>query len=156
MENASKALIIAGAILISILLISIGIMLINSGREVTDTGTASMGGYKIEAFNSKFTMYEGESRKGSEIKNIISAVAASNQTDENKVAINGLYSYENNYIRASQIKITANYEVYCEYSGGYVYNIVIKGDTIPGGPLNGAVKTWAPNGSGSESETTDS
>ena len=39
MENASKALIIAGAILISILLISIGIMLINSGREVTDTGT---------------------------------------------------------------------------------------------------------------------
>ena len=37
MENASKALIIAGAILIAILLITIGIILINSGRDVTET-----------------------------------------------------------------------------------------------------------------------
>ena len=37
MENASKALIIAGAILIAILLITIGIVLINSGRDVTET-----------------------------------------------------------------------------------------------------------------------
>jgi len=36
MENASKALIIAGAILISILLISLGIMLFNSSKGVTD------------------------------------------------------------------------------------------------------------------------
>ena len=128
MENASKALIIAGAILISILLISIGIMLINSGREVTDTGTASMSGYKIEAFNSKFTMYEGESRKGSEIKNIISAVAASNQTDEHQVKINGKLAGDEGYIKASQIKITGDYEVYCEYTDGYVSNIVINGD----------------------------
>ena len=35
MENASKALIIAGAILISILLISVGIMVMNSTDEVT-------------------------------------------------------------------------------------------------------------------------
>ena len=37
MENASKALIIAGAILIAILLITIGIILINSARDVTET-----------------------------------------------------------------------------------------------------------------------
>ena len=37
MENASKALIIAGAILIAILLITIGIVLVNSGRDVTET-----------------------------------------------------------------------------------------------------------------------
>ena len=36
MENASKALIIAGAILISILLISVGILVFNSISEVTD------------------------------------------------------------------------------------------------------------------------
>ena len=51
MENASKALIIAGAILISILLISIGIILINSGKDITSTGTAGMQNQKIQIFN---------------------------------------------------------------------------------------------------------
>ena len=36
MENASKALIIAGAILISILLISLGIMMFNASKSTTD------------------------------------------------------------------------------------------------------------------------
>lgn len=36
MENASKALIIAGAILISILLISLGIIMYNSATGTTD------------------------------------------------------------------------------------------------------------------------
>lgn len=36
MENASKALIIAGAILISILLISLGIIMFNASKGTTD------------------------------------------------------------------------------------------------------------------------
>ena len=36
MENASKALIIAGALLISILLVSLGIMMFNSSKGTTD------------------------------------------------------------------------------------------------------------------------
>ena len=131
MENASKALIIAGAILISILLISIGIMLINSGREVSETGTASMGSYKIQSFNSNFTFYEG-TKKGSEIKNIISAVAASNQTDEHKVKINNKMPGDTGYIKASDIKLTADYTVYCEYTEGYVSNIFINGTGVTG------------------------
>ena len=133
MENASKALIIAGAILISILLISIGIMLINSGREVSETGTASMGSYKIQSFNSNFTFYEGD-KKGSEIKNIISTVAASNQTDEHKVKINNKMSTEDGYIKASDIKLTGDYTVYCEYTEGYISNIVIDGPGVTGVP----------------------
>ena len=39
MENASKALIIAGAILISILLISVGILIFNSTRGFTDNAS---------------------------------------------------------------------------------------------------------------------
>jgi len=41
MENASKALIIAGAILISILLISVGILIFNSTRGFTDNASAT-------------------------------------------------------------------------------------------------------------------
>ena len=80
MENASKALIIAGAILISILLISIGIILINSGRDITSTGTSGIQSQKIQAFNSKFTAYEG-TKKGSEIRGLVGEVNASNATD---------------------------------------------------------------------------
>lgn len=119
MENASKALIIAGAILISILLISIGIMLINSGREVTETGTASMGSYKIQSFNSQFTMYEGE-RKGSEIKNIFNTMQSSNATDSvHQVTITG------DVTDASAIVLTQTYTVKCSYTDGYVSSINI-------------------------------
>ena len=80
MENASNALIIAGAILISILLISIGIILINSGKDITATGTSSMQSQKIQTFNSQFTAYEGK-MKGNKLKELGSLVRASNASD---------------------------------------------------------------------------
>ena len=123
MENASKALIIAGAILISILLISIGIMLINSGREVTETGTASMGSYKIQSFNSQFSMYEGN-RKGSELKNIFNTVKSSNATDTvHQVSIVGDGITMNS---ASDIVLTQDYVVTAEYEDGYIKTLKIK------------------------------
>lgn len=42
MENASKALIIAGAILVSILLISLGIVMFNSSKGTTDQSSNTM------------------------------------------------------------------------------------------------------------------
>ena len=56
MENASKALIIAGAILISILLISLGIVIYNSAKDAASTD--QMDDFQVSAFNSKFTQYE--------------------------------------------------------------------------------------------------
>ena len=52
MENASKALIIAGAILISILLISLGIVIYNSAKDAASTD--QMDDFQVSAFNSKF------------------------------------------------------------------------------------------------------
>ncbi len=112
MENASKALIIAGAILISILLISIGIILINSGKDVTSTGTAGMNSQKIQTFNSQFTAYEG-TRKGSEIKNLVNVVNASNASDsEHQVNI---YSSASSI---AEINNTTNYTVEVRYFDG--------------------------------------
>ena len=57
MENASKALIIAGAILISILLIGIGMMIYNSAiKPVTDAGDR-MDEMSKNMFNGKFENY---------------------------------------------------------------------------------------------------
>ena len=61
MENASKALIIAGAILLSILLISLGIMIFTQAQDVV-TGSG-MTEAQLSSFNQKFVKYEG-TKKG--------------------------------------------------------------------------------------------
>ena len=81
MENASKALIIAGAILIAILLITIGIVLVNSGKDITETGATQVASQNIQAFNSQFTQYEG-TIKGSQVKSLIEQVRANNVNDK--------------------------------------------------------------------------
>lgn len=79
MENASKALIIAGAILLSILLISLGIMIFNQAQDTI--GNSGMSKAEIASFNNQFTKYEGDNEKGSEIKSLIQEVVASNAAD---------------------------------------------------------------------------
>ena len=77
MENASKALIIAGAILLSILLISLGIMIFTQAQDVV-TGSG-MTEAQISAFNDKFVKYEGK-RKGTMVKSLIQDVLATNSS----------------------------------------------------------------------------
>ena len=80
MENASKALIIAGAILLAILLISLGIMIFNQAQDtVSNSGMAQA---EMQAFNNKFLKYEGK-RTGSEVKALINEVLASNADSNN-------------------------------------------------------------------------
>ena len=75
MENASKALIIAGAILLSILLISLGIMIFNQAQDtVTNSGMTEA---ELTSFNNKFLKYEGK-QKGSMVKSMIQDVKSSN------------------------------------------------------------------------------
>ena len=83
MENASKALIIAGAILLSILLISLGIMIFNTAQDTTKNSGKTQA--QVSAFNNKFSKYEG-TIKGSEVRSLIQEVVASNGDDNNKNA----------------------------------------------------------------------
>ena len=83
MENASKALIIAGAILLSILLISLGIMIFNTAQDTTKN--SGMTQAQVAAFNNKFSKYEG-TIKGSEVRSLVQEVIASNGDDKNKNA----------------------------------------------------------------------
>lgn len=57
MENASKALIIAGAIILAVLIIILGMYFYNQAARVGKS--VNMTEYEIQQFNSKFTMYEG-------------------------------------------------------------------------------------------------
>lgn len=84
MENASKALIIAGAILLSILLISLGIMILNQAQDATKNSGMSQA--QVSTFNNKFSKYEGKKIKGSEVNGMIQEVVASNGDEDNQNA----------------------------------------------------------------------
>ena len=70
MENASKALIMAGAVLIAIMILSLGILLFSrlggSAKEMAD-----MDEQEISAFNSKIKPYLGESVAGSQVNALL-------------------------------------------------------------------------------------
>jgi len=78
MENASKALIIAGSILISILLISIGLVVFNSTSGMLDETKSSLESIPISMFNQRFTRYFGDSVPGSQAKELVDAVKTNN------------------------------------------------------------------------------
>lgn len=119
MENASKALIIAGAILISIILISIGIIVVQSAGEVTDRASTTMDEQAIQIFNQKFKNYEGDDRRGSSVRDLIGVVSSSNtQNPDDLVSVTygknakKTASADLDKIRQS-IKNSSRYDVKC-------------------------------------------
>ena len=109
MENASKALIIAGAILLAILLISLGIFVFTQAQDTL--GTINLDEQQVMAFNNKLIPYQGDIR-GSQLKQLFEVVKSSNASataegaDEKQITITG--------VTESQIKSGATYNVSME------------------------------------------
>lgn len=69
MENASKALILAGSILIAIIIISLGVMIFrNMSNSVINN--PSLDKQTISAFNSRIEPYIGENKSGSQVNTL--------------------------------------------------------------------------------------
>lgn len=85
MENASKALLIAGAILLSILIIAIGMYIYNSASSTITSSVSSMSTQEKDAFNNQFTAYEG-AQTGSKVKALIGVLIANSNTYIDEVA----------------------------------------------------------------------
>ena len=128
MENASKALIIAGAILLAILLISLGILIFSQAQDTVNNSGMSQA--EITAFNNKFLKYEGNRQKGSVVKSLINEVLASNSDSslpDVTVTVDG-----ETKTSTSDIDTKKEYKVELEYENtadsdnlGYVKNIKI-------------------------------
>ena len=85
MENASKALIIAGAILLSILIISLGIMIFSQAQGVVQDSSISE--FEVTQFNQKFQSYTGPNVRGAQVNSLINTVVqnnVANQDDDSK------------------------------------------------------------------------
>ena len=76
MENASKALIIAGAILLAILIISLGIMVYRQASGVVDSN--AMDEVAVSSFNEKFQQYVGDNVRGANVNALINTIIQNN------------------------------------------------------------------------------
>ncbi len=132
MENASKALIIAGAILISILLISVGIIIMNAINNPVQQSVSSADAQAIQSFNAEYLNYEG-TQTGATIRGLIASVNAHNATDpDNGVGINADYSKGTKYSTANITNFNANtrYTVTMNYGNdGRINKITIANPT---------------------------
>lgn len=120
MENASKALLIAGSILIVILLIAVGMRIFNSTHGVTDATQDTMTEAQKTQFNSKFTQYIG-TKTEAQTRALINTVISSNATNTSHyVKINGKTPDINMVLLSSNIIMIEDYD-----NNGYVTNIKI-------------------------------
>ena len=96
MENATKALLIAAAVLVAILIISIGLIIYNRASETVNTA-GDLSEYQIQQFNSKFTEYEGTNVSGADVNALLKTVFNHNisQNDLTKIIAVGLDFDEN-------------------------------------------------------------
>ena len=136
MENASKALIIAGAILLAIVIISLGLVVVNNTRSVTDN--ANLNAQEIETFNNKFAAYEGKNLTSAQVKSLIQAAIASNAANSDKIVTvnyNLVYSTSSytktgtgkapNEFPTEDLASSKKYSVQLGYSKGLVNTITI-------------------------------
>ncbi len=122
MENASKALIIAGAILIAILLISVGIIVINTINEPLSETDKVSHSQSVEIFNSNFSGYGG-SQKGSAVKSLLNKIGS---YGEEAPTLKGDLG-DNAGTAAGGVDITKTYTITFEYDeAGYIETISIE------------------------------
>ena len=89
MENATKALLIAAAVLVAILIISLGLVVYNMAAETI--GSVNLNEQQIAAHNEKFIRYEG-TQKGTAVNGMLRTVLTSNMAAEDesrKVQVTG-------------------------------------------------------------------
>ena len=124
MENASKALIIAGAILLAILIISLGILIYNQASGVATEN--SMDEVAIQTFNNKFLQYAGD-QKGAAVRALLAQVSASNASDSDHQVDTTPAD-----IDTASIDTGTTYSVKVEIDDatGYVNMITITGGTL--------------------------
>ncbi len=141
MENATKALLIAAAVLIAILIISLGLVVYNNSANTVQQ--ANLSSQEIQAQNEKFTRYNGKNKRGSEVNSLLQTVLNHNlsTTDAgNRVEVKGTSPAPSLATTATSITAQADtsalYDITVNYdgAGGLVKTItVVKAGTSTGG-----------------------
>lgn len=122
MDNASKALIMAGAILIAVMLISLGVLLYNRAAGVAEESIGTIDSIGVTAFNEQFTQYCGSNVKGSTVKTLVNKAQASVKAGHTVTVYNG--STGSTPLKAADVDTTSTYTVEdAEYEDGVIKTI---------------------------------
>lgn len=84
MENATKALLIAAAVLVAIIIISLGVTIVSGARNQINKSSDALDDAEVEAFNSKFSSYEGGSVSGTRVKTLVKTAYQQNQKEDDE------------------------------------------------------------------------
>ena len=133
MDNASKALIIAGAILLAILIISLGIMIYNQASGVVNNN--AMTEVEVTSFNQKFEQYLGENVRGANVNSLVNAVNTNNMStdDDSKIVTldgatataSGANTYNKNFSTGKTYQVTVEEHT----TGGLISKIKIEANS---------------------------
>ena len=131
MENASKALIIAGAIILSILIIALGMAVFNMASNPAQDAAASIESQAAQAFNSTFEPYIKTNITGSSVRSLYDAVRQNNvrnASDESMIiTIDGATTAADINTKRAAIQTGKRYDVTADYSTstGYITTITV-------------------------------
>ena len=81
MDNASKALIMAGAVLISIALVGVGVYIFSSTNTMVGGANKQLDDAAAQMTNSTLGQYAGTKVRGSTVKQLLEKVRISNTND---------------------------------------------------------------------------
>lgn len=129
MENATKALLIAGSVLIAIVLIAVGLKILNSTSGVTKQVETVSTTMEVSIFNSQFTKYEG-AQKGTAVNSLIRLITQNNATNERQIT--GL-----NNVPTIDTRNTYYVTFGIDDNTGYINSVTISSDG-PSGSLTGS------------------
>lgn len=79
MENASKALIIAGSVILAIMIVALGVKIFNSAQNAADT--SNLESTEIAMINQNFEKFIKDDQLGSQVKSLISHAISNASTN---------------------------------------------------------------------------
>lgn len=81
MDNASKALIMAGAILISLALVGLGVYIFSMSKDIQGNTTQTMDSLTAQTTNTQLSNYAGKKVRGSNVLSFLAYVDTLNSQD---------------------------------------------------------------------------
>lgn len=124
MENATKALIIAGAVAVSLLILSLGMYFYKQATSGVNLDKLSQA--QKDEFNQDFTKYEGNSVAGMNVNELIQKVIRSNTDEVAEESGKYITLKVDNNVYAEVKDGAANSTNVKKVLSGYTYKVVVE------------------------------
>lgn len=125
MENASKAILIAGAVLLVIAIIGVGMGIFITARDSIEDMDNQIGTLAITAHNNEFSLYEG-TVSGSQVLECIQKAMSNNSNTEIDVEFKNMVVKIDNVIVVeqgiTQFKTPSNFKANGKYKANFIYD----------------------------------